>query len=37
MGRGGQVPTDDELPVEWDEYGDERDWDWRYGDESEEG
>lgn len=27
---------DDALPDEWDEFGDGRDWDWQFGDESAE-
>lgn len=23
--------TDDELPEEWDRYGDDRSWDWHFG------
>ncbi len=27
-------PTgDDPVPEEWDEFGDERNWDWRFGDD----
>ncbi|ATG86540.1 hypothetical protein J4T96_gp108 [Mycobacterium phage Finemlucis] len=24
---------DDVIPEDWDDYGDERDWDWNYGDD----
>lgn len=26
-----EVYEDDPIPEDWDEYGDERDWNWTYG------
>lgn len=32
-GRPAAIPEDDPLPDSWDEYGDERNWDWQFGDD----
>jgi hypothetical protein len=31
-----EFPDDDPIPEEWDEYGDDRNWDWKFDKERDE-